>query len=54
MHLLMELVRMFTNKSRRNRRQTLAEYQRELLIRQGREQFKRLVDIGVAVPVGLL
>ena len=50
----MELVRLLTRKTRKNRRQTLAEYQRTLLISQGREQFKKLVDKGLGVPVGLL
>jgi hypothetical protein len=50
----MEFVRILTGKARKNRRQTLAQYQREVMIRQGREQFKKLVDIGVGMPVGLL
>ena len=50
----MEFVRILIAKSRKNRRQTLADYQRALLIRQGREQFKKLVDRGLGVPVGLL
>jgi hypothetical protein len=39
---------------RKTRRKTLAQYQREMMVRQGREQFKKLVDQGLSVPVGLL
>jgi hypothetical protein len=33
---------------------TIAEYQQDMLIRQGREQFKKLMDKGLHVPVALL
>lgn len=32
---------------------TLADHQRELLIRLGRDQFKKLVDQGLGIPVAL-
>lgn len=50
----MQILRFILGKSRKNRRQTIAQYQRELLINQGREQFKKLIDSGLGVPVGLL
>lgn len=50
----MKFVRIFTRGNKKNKKATLADYQRELLIRQGREQFKKLVDRGLGVPVGLL
>lgn len=39
---------------KKQQRKTLAEYQREMLVRQGREQFKKLIDRGLGVPVALL
>lgn len=33
---------------------TTAEYNRELLIRQGRDQFTKLVEKGLNVPIALL
>jgi hypothetical protein len=33
---------------------TISEYQQQMLIRQGREQFKKLLDKGLRVPVALL
>jgi hypothetical protein len=44
---------LFTNKKKKAIR-TIAEYQQEMLTRQGREQFKKLVDQGLGVPVALL
>ena len=32
---------------------TLAEYQRELLIKAGKVQFEKLKDLGLAIPVQL-
>jgi hypothetical protein len=44
---------LFTTKKKKAVR-TIAEYQQEMLIRQGRDQFKKLVDRGLGVPVALL
>lgn len=33
---------------------TLAEYKQEMLVKQGREQFRRLQEKGLSVPVALL
>lgn len=33
---------------------TLVDYQQEILSKQGREQFKKLVDRGISIPVALL
>ena len=33
---------------------TLHEYKQEILVKQGREQFKKLVDKGLELPVVLL
>lgn len=35
-------------------RKTIADYKQELLVRQGREQFKKLLEKGINVPVALL
>jgi hypothetical protein len=52
--LVMKLVRILLRSEKKKQRTTLADYQRELLVRQGREQFKKLIDRGLGVPVGLL
>jgi hypothetical protein len=33
---------------------TLADYKQEILIKQGREQFKKLMEKGISIPVVLL
>lgn len=38
----------------KKRRKTIADYKQDLLVKQGREQFKRLLDKGLGVPVALL
>ena len=35
-------------------RKTLSDYQREMLVKQGREQFKKLIQRGLNLPVALL
>jgi len=50
----MKIVRILFRTQKKHQRSTLADYQRELLVRQGREQFKKLIDRGLGVPVGLL
>jgi hypothetical protein len=52
--LVMKLVRILLRSEKKKQRSTLADYQRELLVRQGREQFKKIIDRGLGVPVGLL
>lgn len=37
-----------------NSQKTIAEHNREALINQGREQFKKLIEIGLNVPVAHL
>jgi hypothetical protein len=34
-------------------RKTLAEYQREMLVKQGKQQFQKLKDLGLKLPVSL-
>jgi hypothetical protein len=33
---------------------TIADYKQDLLFKQGREQFKKLVEKGISIPVVLL
>jgi len=33
---------------------TIAEYNREILVKQGADQFKKLIDKGLSIPVALL
>jgi hypothetical protein len=33
---------------------TIADYKQQILVRQGREQFKKLLEKGISVPVVLL
>jgi len=33
---------------------TLAEYQREVLVKTGRQQFEKLKDLGLSIPVRLV
>lgn len=47
------IFRIFKSQSPK-RRKTLAEYEQEMLIRIGREQFKKLLEKGLSIPVGLL
>ncbi|HVF69643.1 MAG TPA: hypothetical protein VNA13_03700 [Xanthomonadales bacterium] len=37
-----------------NSPQTIADYNREALINQGRDQFKKLIEKGLNIPVALL
>lgn len=44
----------FLRGTQKNKRKTIAEYEQEVLIRQGREQFKKLLEKGLRVPIALL
>jgi len=39
---------------RKSTRRTVDDYKQEMLVRQGREQFKVLVKKGLSIPVALL
>lgn len=47
----MKLLNLFQKKGKRK---TIADYKQDLLVKQGREQFKRLLEKGLGVPVALL
>jgi len=41
-------------KSKKAERKTISDYKQELLVKQGREQFKSLLKRGLSVPIALL
>ncbi len=41
-------------KSTAKARKTIADYKQEILVKQGREQFKKLLEKGISVPVAFL
>ena len=41
-------------KSRKEVKKTITDYKQEMLLKQGREQFKSLVKRGLSVPIVLL
>lgn len=53
MLIIMKFVRSLLRSQKKSNPTTLAEHQRELLIRLGREQFKKLIDQGLGIPVAL-
>ena len=50
----MDLLLNLFGKRKEEAAKTLADYQREALIKQGEEQFQKLVERGLTVPVALL
>jgi hypothetical protein len=50
----MRFLSILIGKNKQQKRKTLEDYRQELLVTQGREQFKRLVEKGLQVPVVLL
>jgi hypothetical protein len=50
----MKLLSILFGRNKIQRRKTLEDHRQELLIQQGREQFKKLVDKGLQLPVVLL
>jgi len=42
------------NKDKKAAVKTIADYKQEALVRVGREQFKRLLEKGISIPVVLL
>ena len=39
---------------KKDAQKTISNYRREMLIRLGREQFKKLLEKGISIPVALL
>lgn len=50
----MEWLTVLLGKRQSNALKTADEYQREALVEQGREQFQRLIDKGLNIPVAHL
>lgn len=50
----MKRIRALLGMPQKFERKSPMDYQREMMVKLGREQFKKLVDQGLAVPVGLL
>ncbi|HVZ58307.1 MAG TPA: hypothetical protein VG935_00935 [Patescibacteria group bacterium] len=50
----MKFVQVLLHRQKKTQRKDIVEGQRQLLIEAGREQFKKLVDQGLGVPVALL
>lgn len=50
----MKLLSMFLSRFRSPKKKTLADYQQELLIKAGREQFNKLKEKGLQIPIVLL
>lgn len=49
----MKLLALLFGNKRKVVRKTNAEYQRELLVRQGKQQFEKLNTLGLTIPVKL-
>lgn len=47
-------MKLFFVRQKKANKKTLADYKQDLLVRTGREQFKRLLEKGLGVPVALL
>jgi hypothetical protein len=50
----MKLLASLLGLNKRNEAKTLAEYQREILVKAGRQQFKKLHELGLTIPVSLV
>ncbi|MDP2637430.1 MAG: hypothetical protein Q8P26_00010 [Candidatus Levybacteria bacterium] len=35
-------------------KKTISDYKMDILVKQGRDQFKKLIDRGISIPVALL
>jgi hypothetical protein len=49
----MKFVSLLFGQKKKEVRKTLAEYQREMLISQGKQQIQKLKDLGLTLPVRL-
>lgn len=44
----------FLKSTKKTARKTISDYKQEYLVRQGREQFKKLMEKGLGVPIAFL
>ena len=49
----MELLLSLLGRKKNEEPKTLADFQREALVRQGKEQFQKIMDLGLRAPVQL-
>ncbi len=49
----MELLHLLLGRKKEETRKTIADYQREALVKQAQKQFKKLHDLGLNIPVRL-
>lgn len=54
MELNMKLLTLIFGAKRKSRRRSLADYKEEIVLTQAREQFKKLTDRGLSIPVAYL
>lgn len=50
----MKMLQLLSKLKKEDVKKTIADYQQEALIQQGRDQFKKLIDRGLTIPVALL
>ena len=53
LHIMKFLAFLFRG-NKKNQRKTLTEYQREMLVKVGKQQFKKLQDLGLKMPIAVL
>ncbi len=42
------------NKKKKALQKSVSDYKMDILVKQGRDQFKKLIDKGISIPVALL
>ena len=52
--LIMDLLQALLGKKKEVARKTIADYQREALVKEGGKQFELLIERGLRIPVALL
>ncbi len=50
---LYEILASFLGIKKQQERKTLADYQRQMLVNMGQQQFKKLRELGLTIPVAL-
>lgn len=50
---IMKLFTLLLKLKKQNQQKTLADYQRELLVKLGGQEFKKLHDLGINIPIAL-
>ena len=51
---IMKFLAFLIRGNKKNQRKTLTEYQREMLVKVGKQQFKKLQDLGLKMPIAVL